>query len=545
MTKTLTPMMKQYFEIKSQHPDTILFYRMGDFYEMFFDDAIQASKVLDIALTHRGKDLDDLPIPMCGVPHHSHEPYLNTLISAGFRVAICEQIEAPEEAKKRGYKAIVKRGVVRVVSSGTLTENSLLKSGAHNYLLSFIPKGTQFSISWVDLSTGHFFCETTSSSLVDIFERLDPKEVLVSDDFKDAPALLKDFQNICFTQLPANRFSSLSHQTQIEKALGISNLFSLGDFSTEEVSASGTLIDYISLTSHQDTFSLLPLQRLTQGKYLQIDGTTRKSLELTHSLSNEKNTTLFWTIDRTKTAGGKRLLKRFFDHPLTDKITLDKRYDLVDFFSEKPAIASLMKKLLPQITDIERILSRIIYDRASPRDLGQLKDTLLLLSEFQKAFENDTDFFDFYPFIEKLSSLIQTLQSSLAEDLPYLARSGGVIRDGYDGALDQLRTLAFNGEKIMNQLQDQYRTQSGISQIKIKNNGVIGYFIEVSPKYADYFMNPENGFIHRQTMANAVRFTTTYLNETEHKLKSAQEKSLAVEVALFETLCEKIKHEKE
>ncbi|MBN1783523.1 MAG: DNA mismatch repair protein MutS [Alphaproteobacteria bacterium] len=535
----MTPMMQQYFSIKADYPDTLLFYRMGDFYEMFFDDAVTASRVLEIALTHRGKDSDDNPIPMAGVPYHSYEPYLQKLIKAGFRVGIAEQMENPEDAKKRGYKSVVKREVTRVVTPGTLSEENLLDHADHNFLMACFRDQSKTIFSWADLSTGHFFCETSSDSIADILDRVQPREVLISEEDSSFTALQKHFSGLCFTPLPRSRFLSSSLIDRLKSAFIITDTHSFGEFSDTELKLAGLIADYILLTAKAPTLSFQKLTRITPDAHLLIDGTTRRSLELTQSQTGDKNTTLFHVINRTQTAGGKRLLKRFFDSPLTDITTLNQRLDLVQFFAENDTLSQTLKKVFCTLPDLERILSRVILDRANPRDLGQIKSVLAVLPKLSNLLKGSV--FDFSGLSEQLGTLYSTLMKALKEELPFLARQGHFIQDGYHPPLDQFRMLAENGASIIDQLKHKYAQASGVSNLKIKHNNVIGYYIEVSAKNADYFLNPTHGFIHRQTMAGAVRFTTQELTDTEYKLKGAQDKALGLEVQLFEQLCDTVK----
>lgn len=535
----MTPMMQQYFSIKADYPDTLLFYRMGDFYELFFEDALTASKVLEIALTHRGKDSDGNPIPMAGVPFHSYEPYLQKLIKAGFRVGIAEQLESPEEAKKRGHKSVVKRGVTRVVTPGTLSEEALLDRADHNFLMAVSIVGTQTVCAWADLSTGHFFCETSPDSIADVLDRVQPREVLISEDDSHFAELQKHFSSLCFSPLPQSRFTSSALVDRLKSAFSVMDIHSFGEFSDAELKLAGLVADYILLTAKAPTLSFQKLTRLTPDSHLLIDGTTRRSLELTHSQTGDKNTTLFHVVNRTQTAGGKRLLKRFFDSPLTDINALNQRLNAVQFFVENETLSQSLKTTLCTLPDLERILSRVTLDRTNPRDLGQVKATLATLPQLSNLLQ--TSDFDLSVLSERLGGLYSTLTRALKEELPFLARNGNFIRDGYHPPLDQYRMLAENGTSIIEQLKHKYSEASGVSNLKIKHNNVIGYYIEVTAKNADYFLDAENGFIHRQTMAGAVRFTTQELTDTEYKLKGAQDKALALEIQLFEQLCEMVK----
>ncbi|MHA1541282.1 MAG: DNA mismatch repair protein MutS [Alphaproteobacteria bacterium] len=533
--------MQQFLKMKTEYTDSVLFFRIGDFYELFFEDAKIASKVLDITLTSRGYDDDGKKIPLAGIPFHSYEPYLQKLLKSGYKVAIAEQTETPEEAKKRGYKAVVNRKVVRVVSPGTITEEVLLENSDHNFLMAIKKIGEKTVSAWADLSTGHFFCETSRESISDFISRIQPSEIILSDAENSFIELKKQFPEKCFTELSENRFIANSQIEKLKDIFKVKDMNSFGDFSNEELKVSGLVADYIYLNSKSQTISFQKISRMTPELYLQIDGTTRRSLELTISQTGEKKNTLFSVINWTKTAGGKRLLKRFFDAPLTDLLRLKKRQDYIGYFIKSPVILDVLKPILMEIPDLERILSRLSLDKANPRDLGALKQTLSLLPKIATSLQNSP--FDFSKLTENLSNIFTKLKKSLQEELPYLARSGNFIRSGFSPQLDTLHTLSKNGESIIEQLRQKYILQSKVQNLKIKQNNVIGYYIEIQTKNNGFFLAPENDFIHKQTMAKVTRFTTTELIKTEQELQSSREKSLALEIKIFENLCEECRNE--
>lgn len=363
---SVTPMMAQYLEIKARYPDALLFYRMGDFYEMFFDDAVAAAAALDIALTKRGKH-NGKDIAMCGVPHHASEGYLLTLIRKGFRVAVTEQMENPAEAKKRGYKAIVKRDVVRLVTPGTLTEDSLLDARAHNYLAAIADVRDQMSISWVDVSTGDFHvAPVTRVTLGPILARLAPREVLATESTAETLRETVEEAGASLTPLSAASFDSTSAEGRLNDLFKIKSLDAFGNFDRAEIAAMGAIVDYLDITQRGKLPLLRPPLKESQGGTVQIDAATRRNLELTRNLSGERQGSLLATIDRTVTGGGARLLGVRLTSPSTDLDVINNRHDTVQHFVNNRDIADTTREVLRQAPDMERALSRLALDRGGP-----------------------------------------------------------------------------------------------------------------------------------------------------------------------------------
>ena len=537
---TVTPMMAQYLEIKAAHPDALLFYRMGDFYEMFFDDAVAAAESLDIALTKRGKH-EGNDIPMCGVPVHAAEGYLLTLIRKGYRVGVCEQLESPAEAKKRGYKSIVKRDVVRLVTPGTLTEDSLLNARSHNYLAAFVEVRDQAAIAWVDISTGMFNAmKANQTRLGPELARLSPSELIVPQALEnDLHHLVTEFE-ISLTGLSGSSFDSTSGEKRLCDLFGVSTLDAYGNFDRAEIAAMGAIVDYLNITQKGKLPLLQPPQQEQHNKTVQIDAATRRNLELTQALSGGRAGSLLAVIDTTVTAGGARLLERRLSAPSRVLETVSDRLNAVSHVLENTRITEDVREKLRQVPDLDRALSRLSLDRGGPRDLTAIRNGLaeaglitsnglgdapkLLSSALQSLTGHD--------------DLIDLLDQALIAEPPLLARDGGFIAPEYDEDLDEARKLRDEGRSVIAQMQKEFATQTGISTLKIKHNNVLGYFIETTATHADKMLSPPLNeiFIHRQTTANQVRFTTVELSEMETKILNAGNRALEIEKRLYEML---------
>ncbi len=541
MNAQVTPMMAQYLEIKAQYPDAILFYRMGDFYEMFFDDAVAAAEALDIALTKRGKhDGDD--IPMCGVPAHSAEAYLLTLIRKGFRVAIGEQLESPDEAKKRGSKSVVNRDVVRLVTPGTLTEDTLLEARRHNYLAAYSEVRGDAALAWCDISTGDFrvmVCPPVR--LGPELARLSPKEVLVSDGLEVARQDAMIELGAAVTPLSPGSFDSASAEKRLSALFNVSTLEGFGNFTRPELSAMGALIDYLELTQ-KGALPLLRAPRKQQAdRLLQLDTATRRNLELTHALSGGRANSLLSVLDRTLTAGGARLLERRLTGPSTDLDTIRARHNAVAFCVSDTLVRDELEAELRRIPDLDRALSRLSLDRGGPRDLAAIRDGLIGANHLQQRLESidlPTLLADAVDALTGHSQLIDLLDSALVAEPPVQLRDGGLIAPGYHEELDEARTLRDEGRGVIAKMQAEYVAASGVQTLKIKHNNVLGYFIETTATHAEKMLNPplSERFIHRQTTANAVRFTTVELSELETKILNAGNRALEIERTLFASL---------
>ncbi len=550
---TPTPMLQQYFKIKAEHQDYLLFYRMGDFYELFFDDAKTASTALDIALTSRGTYQGE-KIPMCGVPFHAYESYLSKLIKQGYKVAICEQTEDPQEAKKRGSKSVVRREVIRLVTAGTLTEDNLLDAKRNNYLLCLARQQDKLGTAWLDISTGDFYTQEIPiisgrepEALTSVLVRLMPVEILVSDSYLQTPEIfgvLNEYRDK-LSVLAQARFNGENARKRLLDIYHVQTLEAFGAFSKTEVTAAGVLLDYVINTQKGKIPHIERPLKVHAQQVMEIDGSTRKSLELLESSRGDKEGSLISVIDRTKTAGGGRLLAGWVASPLLDITEINRRLDGIEFFINHARLREDFAQIFKTLPDTERAISRLSTGRGGPRDLANICMVLASLPKLRNLLYNDMnqEMLDTTcPAIEKIiknlghyEQLVDTLERSLAPELPLLARDGGFIKNGYYPPLDEIRRLHKDGHQVIMQLQTKYAEQTGINSLKIKYNNVIGYFIEVQNKFATEMLeNPE--FIHRQSVLNATRFTTVELTELENKIRSAAEKSLALELELYDSL---------
>ena len=537
----VTPMMVQYLAIKADHPDCLLFYRMGDFYELFFDDAVTAAKALDITLTKRGKH-DGEDIPMCGVPVHASDGYLQRLIRTGLKVAICEQVEDPAEARKRGGKALVKRAAVRIVTPGTITEDSLLDARRHNYLAAVGRAGDALALAWLDMSTGEFSVQPVAlEALAAELGRLEPGELLVPDGLLERPALFEVFAEwkAALTPLPGARFDSAAGERRLKTVYGVAALDAFGQFGRAELGACGALVDYVELTQKGRLPRLSPPRVLAEGSMMAIDGATRRNLELHITMSGERGGSLLSAMDRTVTGAGARLLSARLAAPLTDAAAIDRRLGGVAFFVAESRLRGLLREVLDRCPDLERALSRLTVGRGGPRDLAAVRDGLAQSSVLRGHFAEpglptapdeiaalDED-------LGRHDTLVDRLARALSPGLPLLSRDGGFIATGYAPDLDELVALRDESRRLIAGLEARYRDDSGVATLKVRHNNVLGYYVEVTPTHADKITEP---FIHRQTLASAVRFSTVELGELESKISQAADRARALELKLFDDL---------
>ncbi len=539
-------MMAQYLEAKAAHPDCLLFFRMGDFYELFFDDAVTAAEALDITLTRRGRH-DGGDIPMAGVPVHAHESYLNRLIRQGFRVAICEQMEDPAAARKRGTKGPVRREVVRIATPGTVTEDTLLEARANNHLTALAEAGGALGLACVDISTGALTLEPMACErLPAALARLAPAELLVSDRLTRRPELFELFGEWRdrLTVQPASRFDSENARRRLLDLFGVATLDAFGAFDRAEIAAAGALLDYIGLTQKGRLPRLSPPRRLAAGSAMEIDAATRRNLELTLTLSGERQGSLLATLDRTVSGPGARLLAAHLGAPLTDAAAIDRRLDAVQVFAGDEALRGEARALLRQCPDVERALGRLTLGRGGPRDLAAVRDGLARAAEL-RALLGRPRLEPVPPLVAEAmaglgehSVLTDRLGRALAADLPLLARDGGFIAADYHAALDEQRTLRDESRRLIAALQAEYVQATGITALKVRHNNVLGYYVEVPAGHADKLARPplNETFVHRQTLASAVRFTTVKLGELERDIAEAADRALALELELFDDL---------
>jgi DNA mismatch repair protein MutS len=547
-----TPMMEQYLTIKNKHKDALLFYRMGDFYELFFEDAIAASKALDITLTKRGKT-NGMDIPMCGVPFHSADNYLPKLIKKGFNVAVCEQTETIEEAKSNLKKGPLKREVVRIISPGTLTEDNLLDRNANNFLGAISDVNGSISISWVDVSTGCFKSRNLQKEnnqkqlLTNLLLRMNFSEILVSDAM-ELNIISEEWHSIIKKQ-SSSLFHYSSCLQQICSYFSIMSLEGIGKFSDGEVIASGVLLSYLKLTQCGKLPILSMIKNESENNFLEIDYFTQKSLEILSNLSGETKGSLIASLDETKTAGGARLLKQRITEPFYKVVEIEKRYNLINWFLNNDIDIFKLQNNLENIPDIERSLSRISLLRGSPKDLSILCNGLLNVKQIYEIIILFKDRLNQAPLLNNILnqisvdySLFEDIKNSLKKDLPLSTKEGGFIRDGYDDNLDKLRNLRNNELEEITKLQNKYSDLTNVNSLKIKYNRMLGYHIEVRAVH-DKALRDKDIFIHRQTTAQTSRFTTIELNEAENQLKNSYDKSISIEMDIFKNFTNQIINE--
>ncbi|MBY6090534.1 DNA mismatch repair protein MutS [Maritimibacter alkaliphilus] len=538
-------MMAQYLEIKAQYQNALLFYRMGDFYEMFFDDAVAAAEALDIALTKRGKHLGE-DIAMCGVPVHAAENYLLTLIRKGFRVAVCEQMEDPSEAKKRGSKSVVRRDVVRLVTPGTLTEESLLEARRHNYLAAYAMLRDEGALAWVDISTGAFHVMPLPPvRLGPELARLMPSEVVISESHETDFAETVSESGASLTPLGRAAFDSTGAEKRLLSLFGVGSLEAFGSFTRPEVAAMGAIVEWLEITQKGKLPLLRPPVREAEERTMQIDGATRRNLELTHSLAGGRAGSLLSAIDRTVTAGGARLLERRLSSPSRVLSTVQDRLSAVDFAVEQSRLTADLRDALRKVPDLDRALSRLSLDRGGPRDLAAIRNGLTQAETLAQTLSGR----DLPDLLARAAAdltghddLLSLLDQALVAEPPLLARDGGFIAPGFEPELDDSRQLRDEGRGVIAQMQTRYAEETGISSLKIKHNNVLGYFVEVTATHAEKMLSePLNErFKHRQTTANQLRFTTPELSEMETRILNAGGRALEIEKRLYDRLKETI-----
>ncbi len=559
----VTPSMAQFLEIKTANPDSILWYRMGDFYELFFEDAVIASAALGIVLTKRGKHLGQ-DIPMCGVPVVRADEYLQRLIRQGYRVAVCEQLEDPAEARKRGSKAVVRRDVVRLVTPGTLTEDTLLDARARNYLTALYratagsasargANAAEFAVASLDLSTGEMEVGlVTRADLGSEIVRLSPSELIASDEVLDDEDVEKwiGIVRAAPTPVPAASFDSMAGERNLKAGLGVSDLDAFGAFSRPELSAIAALLKYVELTQIGRRPMLRPPRRTGAGSVLVIDAASRASLEILRSTSGEKSGSLLASLDRTVTGAGARELAGRLSSPLTDPHAINARLDAVGFLMERETLREDVRGALKATPDMARALARLALQRGGPRDLGAVRDAIIqgqrcasLLTSAARGIGLPQEL---QTTTERICAvdpdLGETLSNALGDELSHQRRDGGFVRAGFRPELDEARQLAEDSRKVMAALEARYIDETGVKSLKIRHNNILGYFIEVTQLNAKPLMSPplSEKYRHKQTMSNAMRFTTLELTEIEGRIASAGERALSLEQDIFAELAVRI-----
>jgi len=531
----VTPMFAQYLEVKARHPDALLFYRMGDFYELFFDDAVQAARALDLTLTKRGKHLGR-DIEMCGVPAHAYEPYLARLVRQGFRVAICDQSETPEEARRRGAKGPLRREVVRIVTAGTLTEEGLLEPRRPARLAAVARLRRRAAIAWLDLAEGQVGVrEVAAEALAGALAQADPREVILPRTLVDDGTLPPE-PGRAWQALPDVRFDPEAGATAAAKVYGVASMAAFGIESPVELAALGALLSYAEATQCGRLPSLSPPERAAPEGRLEIDAAAWRSLDVLSAPGESPS--LFSTLDRAETAGGGRLLAAWLSSPLSDPDAVAARAALVDAFDA--SLSAAARAVLSGSPDLDRALTRILLGRGSPRDLAAIGGAIATAGRLAAVLPDVPALAPRRAALSGHDSLAGLLSRALAsEGLPLLARDGGFVAAGFDGELDRLRSLRDNGRSAIEALAARLAEETGIPGLKVRHNQVIGWHFDLTPVQAQRLQDSPEGarFVHRQTLANSVRFSTAELAALEAELNDAAGRALARELAIFADLC--------
>ena len=550
----VTPAMAQFVEIKAANPDCLLFYRMGDFYEMFFEDAEVASRALGIVLTKRGKYLGK-DVPLCGVPVVRADEYLHRLIALGHRVAVCEQLEDPAEARKRGSKSVVRRDVIRLVTPGTLTEDTLLDAGRNNYLLavararSSSDDNAQFALAWIDISTGEFrVTECDRASLSAEIARLEPSEIIVSDALFSEADLAGYWRSLpAVAPLGRDVFDSATAERRLASFFAVATSEAFGTLSRLELTAAAACVTYVERTQLGKHPPLSPPLREAASASMAIDQATRANLELMRTLGGDRRGSLLDSIDRTVTAAGSRMMAQRLSAPMTDPAQIAKRLDAVAALAADTAARAETRSRLQAAPDLARALSRLAVGRGGPRDLAAIRDGVLAAADLARSLgsfkEAPAEIAEAVQMCRRPDGMLAAeLAAALAAELPAFKRDGGFVREGYEPSLDEARALRDESRRVIAALQARYIEETGVRILKIKHNNVLGYFVEVTAQHGERLMSaPFNGvFIHRQTLAGQVRFTTTELGELEAKIASAAERALGLELEIFERLAARV-----
>ena len=532
----LSPMMKQYFSVKNKCTDHILFFRLGDFYEMFFDDAIMVSKELELTLTGRDCGLEERA-PMCGIPYHAADIYIKKLIENGHKVAICEQLTDPKETK-----GIVERDIIRIVTPGTLTESNLLDDSKNNYIGAVYVQDKTCAICFADISTGevHLFNKSSKDlqgEIINELSRFDPVELLFNGkflDFKQVQDFIRNKMNVSVQLLDDECFDVKAKKEVILRQFSISDLdeISLHEGTVEAACVCG-LFDYISDTQKSLVGRFTEIKRYNDNFFMELDLTARRNLELTETLRNkEKKGSLLWVLDHTKTSMGKRLLKSYIEQPLVKLAIITNRLDAVEQLCRKSVLQQELAEALSKVYDIERLMTRVMYKTATPRDVKSLSLTALQIPEIKRILGefNAKLLVELNSKIDTLTDISNIIEKAIVDDPPITAKEGGVIKDGFNEELDRLRHIIKGGKGIIDEIEQRERDATGIKSLKIGYNRVFGYYIEVTKSYYD--LVPDT-YIRKQTLANCERFITDELKKTENEILGANEKVLSLEANIF------------
>ena len=539
-TEKLTPMMQQYMETKNQYKDCILFYRLGDFYEMFFDDALCVTKELELTLTGKSCGLDERA-PMCGVPFHSAESYINRLVERGYKVAICEQVEDPKSAK-----GLVKREVIRVVTPGTNSFTSSLDETRNNYIMGIVSIEGKFGISVVDVTTGEYLMTEVDSvsKLLDEINKFTPSEIICNDTFYISGVDMNDLSSrlgIVISPLDPSYFDKDSCQRALCRHFKVSTLEGLGfkEYAIGTIAA-GSIMQYLEETQKCSLAHISHLLPYHTGKYMLLDRNTRRNLELVETLrEKQKRGSLLWVLDKTKTAMGARKLRSSLEQPLIDKETILQRYDAIDELNQDVITREELREYLNPVYDLERLLSKISYKTVNPRDMIALESSLSMLPHIRLLCSNfKSDLFqDFTQNLDPLEDVYQLIHSAIVEEPPISVREGGIFKNGFNEEIDHLRNAKTEGKNWLADLETKEKEQTGIKNLRIKYNKVFGYYLEVTKSFVNQV--PDT-WIRKQTLTNAERYTTPELKEMEDTILGAEDRLYNLEYTVFCQLREEI-----
>lgn len=532
----MTPMMQQYMETKSQYPDCILFYRLGDFYEMFFDDALTASKELEITLTGKNCGMEERA-PMCGVPYHAVDGYLTKLVSKGYKVAICEQVEDPKQAK-----GIVKREVVRIVTPGTILDAAAIDESKNNYIMCIVYIADRYGLSVADVTTGDYFVTELpdGQKLKDEIFKFMPSEIICNESFYMSGMDLEDMKNrlgITIYSLESWYFDDEICKSKLMEHFKVSSLQGLGlaDYDCGVISA-GALLQYLLETQKNDLSHMTHITPYTTGKYMMLDSSTRRNLELCETLrEKQKRGSLLWVLDKTKTAMGARTLRKYIEQPLIERTEIERRLDAVTELKEEAISREEIREYLSPVYDLERLITRITYGSANPRDLTAFSSSLEMLPAIHYILEDmKSDLLcEICKEMDTLEDLCSLVKSAIAQEPPIAMKEGNIIRDGYSEEVDTLRRAKSDGKTWLAKLEEQEREKTGIKNLKIKYNKVFGYYLEVTNSYKE--LVPEY-YTRKQTLANSERYITPELKELEDTILGAEDKLYALEYELYCTV---------
>lgn len=529
----LTPMMQQYLETKKQYHDCILFYRLGDFYEMFFDDALTVTKELEITLTGKSCGLEERA-PMCGIPYHAVEGYLTKLVNRGYKVAICEQVEDPKLSK-----GLVKREVVRIVTPGTNLNVQSLEETKNNYLMCITYTPTGIGISTADVTTGDYYMTEVEDlkKLSDELVKYEPSEIICNDAFLVSGMDIDDLRgrlHISINALEPHAFDDEGCKKLLMRHFKVNTLIGLGieEFPTGMIAA-GALLQYLYDTQKTGLEHFTHISPYLTSKYMLLDSSTRRNLELTETLrEKQKRGSLLWVLDKTRTAMGARMLRNYIEQPLIDKEEMERRLDAIEELGQNSVSRDEIREYLNPIYDLERLLSKVTYKTANPRDMIAFRNSLEMLPHIKAVLKDfhKTELERIYEDIEGLEDVSQLIRSAIEEEPPITIREGGMIREGFDDSIDMLRNAKKDGKQWLAQMEEADRERTGIKNLKIKYNKVFGYYFEVTNSYKD--MVPED-YVRKQTLANAERYTTPGLKELEDTILNAEDKLQTLEYDMF------------